>query len=304
MIKSMTGYGKAQNIIDGREISVEIRSVNHRYYEFNARIPKPYVYLEEKLKSFLHEKISRGKVEVSVIINNVADSDYSIEINKPVLESYINALLEIHHDGIMIYDKGENDYYYPENDLKLSKIMKIPDVFTITRKPDDENKIWDSVKSVAEVSLSDFISMRENEGGRLKEDIIKKLSHIMEMVEKISILEPESVKAYHEKLYKKLLEVIGDSGIDEQRIITECAVFSDRVAVDEETVRLASHINQVLSLLNSDEPVGKKIDFIIQEMNREANTIGSKSQSIEITRIVVDLKSEIEKIREQIQNIE
>ncbi|MGN0676665.1 MAG: YicC/YloC family endoribonuclease [Ruminococcus sp.] len=306
-MRSMTGYGKSQSIIDGREISVEIRSVNHRYYEFSSRIPRNYVYLEEKLKNLLHEKIFRGKVEISVSINNIEVPDCSVEINKPVLESYFNALAELSVNGISVDEKLSDIYgktYRIANDLTLSKIMKIPDIFTVARKPDDEEKIWSAVKSVAENALRSFISMRETEGERLKSDIEKKLSVISGMVGKIEVLEPRSVELYRERLYNKLREVLENSNIDEQRIITECAVFSDKVAVDEETVRLKSHINQVLSLINSDEPSGKKIDFIIQEMNREVNTIGSKSQSIDITRIVVDLKSEIEKIREQIQNVE
>ncbi len=306
-MRSMTGYGKSQSIIDGREISVEIRSVNHRYYEFSSRIPRNYAYLEEKLKNLLHEKIFRGKVEISVSINNIEDSDCSVEINKPVLESYFNALAELSVNGISVDEKLSDIYgktYRIANDLTLSKIMKIPDIFTVARKPDDEEKIWSAVKSVAENALKSFISMREAEGERLKSDIAIKLSVISGMVGKIEVLEPQSVELYRERLYNKLREVLENSNIDEQRIITECAVFSDKVAVDEETVRLKSHINQVLSLINSDEPSGKKIDFIIQEMNREVNTIGSKSQSIDITRIVVDLKSEIEKIREQIQNVE
>lgn len=306
-MRSMTGYGKSQNIIDGREISVEIRSVNHRYYEFSSRIPRNYAYLEERLKTLLHQKITRGKVEVSVSVNNVENSDCSIEINKPVLQSYFNALAELSLNGIPVDEKFSDIYgksYKFTNDLTLSKIMKIPDIFSVTKKPDDEEKVWSSVKSVAEKALEGFVLMREKEGERLKADISGKLSDIGSMVEKIEILEPQSVELYRERLYNKLKEVLENSNIDEQRIITECAVFSDKVAVDEETVRLKSHINQVLSLINSDEPSGKKIDFIIQEMNREVNTIGSKSQNIDITKIVVDLKSEIEKIREQIQNVE
>lgn len=330
MLKSMTGYGRAQEIIDGREILVEIRSVNHRYYEFNARIPRAYAYIEEKLKTLLHEKISRGKVEVFVSINNIQNSDYSVQINKQVAEGYINALLELsaygvklnfmdNYDGEVVisnsdfcekdnsytsqsYRKGE--HFCPRNDLTLSKIMKIPDIFTITKTPDDEEKIWLEVKQTAEKALDKFVEMRSSEGERLKEDILQKTEIIEGMVAEIEKLEPESVAAYRERLYTKLCEVLESTDIDEQRILTEAAVFSDKVAVDEEIVRLKSHIKQLVSLLNSDEAVGRKIDFIIQEMNREVNTIGSKSQSIEITRLVVDLKSEIEKIREQIQNIE
>lgn len=330
MLKSMTGYGRAQEIIDGREILVEIRAVNHRYYEFNSRIPRAYAYLEEKLKTLLHGKISRGKVEVCVSINNIETSDYSVQINKNVVQGYINALLELsaygteldfmdNYDGEVVirnndynqardlyvtesYSKGKP--YCPLNDLTLSKIMKLPDVFTITKNAENEDEIWNIVKQVAEIALEKFVTMRESEGERLKEDIIGKIAGIENMVTEIEKLEPQSVEAYRERLYAKLCEILNNNDIDEQRILTEAAIFSDKVAVDEETVRLRSHIKQLVSLLDSDEAVGRKIDFIIQEMNREVNTIGSKSQNIEITRIVVDLKSEIEKIREQIQNVE
>lgn len=301
MIRSMTGYGKSQDIIDGREISVEIRSVNHRYYEFNSRIPRAYGYLEEKIKTLLHKNISRGKIEVSVIINNIENSDYSVQLNKQILSEYINALSEISVNGV---DTEKIGRFYPENDLSLSKIMKIPDIFTVVKKPDDEEKIWNAVKTVTGKALEKFIYMRETEGESLKNDIIQRLNHILDMVSIIETLEPESVKIYRERLYNKLLEVLEASDINEQRIITETALFCDKVAVNEETVRLKSHISQIISLLNSEDVVGKKTDFIIQEMNREVNTIGSKSQSIDITKIVVDLKSEIEKIREQIQNVE
>lgn len=306
-MRSMTGYGKAQSISDGREISVEIRSVNHRYYEFNARIPRAYTYLEEKLKTLIHSKISRGKIEVSVAVNNIENSDYSVEINKPVLESYFNALADLSVNGISV-DERFSDVcgrtYRIENDLTLSNIMKIPDIFTVSRKTDDEEQIWNAVKAVAEKALESFMEMSSAEGERLKNDIEQKLSCISKMVGKIKVLEPQSIEIYRERLYSRLKEILESPDIDEQRIVTECAVFSDKVAVDEETVRLESHINQVLSLIYSGEPCGKKIDFIIQEMNREVNTIGSKSQSLEITKTVVDLKSEIEKIREQIQNVE
>ncbi|MDE5946095.1 MAG: YicC family protein [Oscillospiraceae bacterium] len=301
MIRSMTGYGKSQDIIDGREISVEIRSVNHRYYEFNSRIPRAYGYLEEKIKTLLHKNISRGKIEVSVMINNIENSDYSVQLNKQILSEYINALSEVSVNGI---DTEKIGRFYPENDLSLSNIMRIPEIFTVVKKQDDEEKIWNAVKTVTEKSLEKFIYMRETEGESLKNDIIQRLNHILDMVNIIETLEPESVKMYRERLYNKLLEVLESSDINEQRIITETALFCDKVAVNEETVRLKSHINQIISLLDSEDIVGKKTDFIIQEMNREVNTIGSKSQSIDITRIVVDLKSEIEKIREQIQNIE
>lgn len=292
MIKSMTGFGRAEQIIDGRDIIVEIRSVNHRYYEFSARVPRAYGYIEEKLKSFLNGRISRGKVEVSVSIAAVEAADTLIEINKAVANGYVDALRSV---------GGELGL---ADDLTLSQLVRLPDIFTVRKTADDEEQIWNSVKTVADEAVSKFISMREAEGLKMKEDVLERADIIERLVDEVERLSPISAENYRSKLYSRLCEVLADKNIDEQRIVTEAAIFADKTAVAEETVRLKSHIRQLRDMLALDEPVGRKLDFLIQEFNREANTIGSKAQDIAVTKIVVDLKSEIEKIREQIQNIE
>jgi len=292
MLKSMTGYGREQRLVGSREILVEIRSVNHRYYEFNSRTPRAYGYLEEKLKSFLNGKISRGKVEVNVSIFNQEGADACIEVNKTIVNGYINALREA------------NESLNLEDDITLSQIMRFPDVFTVKKVTEDEEEIWEAVKSVAETALEKFVSMRETEGVKMKEDVSSRLDFIESVVGEIEKRSPQVTEAYRIRLYNKLQDILGDKNIDETRIITEAAIFSEKTAVDEETVRMRSHIEQFRRLLETDEPVGKKLDFLVQEMNREVNTTGSKCQDHTITQFVVNLKSEIEKIREQIQNIE
>ncbi len=292
MLRSMTGYGRSQKILNGRDISVEIRSVNHRYYEYTSRIPRTYSYIDEKLKAVLKTSVARGKVEVSVTINNIEGKDSQIAINKGVAEGYVTALRSISEELAL------ND------DLTLSNLIRIPDVFNIQKTPDDEEQICADVSEVTAEALERFVAMRETEGTRLKNDILEKSDFIIERVKMVEELSPLTVEAYRNKLYKKLSEVLADKNIDEQRIITEAAIFSEKIAVDEETVRLRSHIAQLRDILESNEAVGRKLDFIVQEINREVNTIGSKAQDLNITKIVVDMKSEIEKIREQIQNVE
>ncbi|MDE6671682.1 MAG: YicC family protein [Ruminococcus sp.] len=292
MTKSMTGYGRGQKIIGGRDILVEIRSVNHRYYEYSSRIPRAYGYIDEKLKSLLKTAVSRGKVEVSVTINNIEARESEISINKAVAEGYINALRSV---------SGELGL---RDDLVLSKLIKLPEIFVVQKSPDNQEQIWNDVSEVATEALQKFVEMRQTEGEKLKEDIISKAGYILEMVSKVEELSPLTVENYRRKLYQKISEVLDGKDIDEQRIITESAIFAEKIAVDEETVRLRSHVSQLKDIFSSDDPVGRKLDFIVQEMNREVNTIGSKAQDLNITKIVVDMKAEIEKIREQIQNIE
>ena len=294
MIKSMTGFGREHTIANGREIILEIRSVNHRYFEFTAKTPRTYGYLDEKLKAFIKGSISRGKVEVALSIYNQEGTDAEIELNKPVALGYINALRS---------SAGELGL---EDDLTLSKIVKLPDIFNVVKKVEDEEVIWNEVKSAAQNALDRFVEMRKTEGVKMYEDISSRLDYIEQTVEKIEKRSPETVKNYSDRLYAKIKETLDGLGtdVDDQRILTEVAVFADKVAVDEETVRLKSHISQFRDLIDSDEPVGRKLDFLVQELNREVNTIGSKAQDLSITKMVVDMKAEIEKIREQIQNIE
>ena len=292
MIKSMTGFGRCLETVGGKDILVEIKSVNHRYYEFSARVPRAYGYLEEKLKGFLQGRISRGKVEVGVTVYNASAENESIEVNRDVAKQYILAL------------RSANEELGLTDDLTLSKLMRLPDIFNVRKAEDDEDAVWESVKTVAGKALDNFIAMREAEGRKMRDDVLSRLEYITELVGKIEQKSPETTEKYRKRLYDKLSDILNDKNIDEQRIVTEAAIFSEKTAVDEETVRLRSHIHQCRELLDSDEAVGRKLDFLIQEFNREANTIGSKAQDIEITKIVVELKSEIEKIREQIQNIE
>lgn len=292
MIKSMTGFGRGHQILNGRDITVEIRSVNHRYYEFSSRLPRSLGYVEEKLKSLLQGRISRGKVEVSVLLSNVEAADEKITINREIVKEYIDALRSVKEEF------GLTD------DLSLSNILRIPDAFTVVKTETDEEQLWEDIRSTAEEALEHFISMRENEGARMKQDILSRLDKIEEWVGVVETRSPQVVEDYRKRLYDKMCEVLSTTNIDEGRILLEAGIFSEKTAVDEETVRLRSHIAQFRSMLESGEPVGRKLDFLVQEMNRETNTIGSKVQDIEVTRIVVDQKSEIEKIREQIQNIE
>jgi len=292
VIKSMTGYGRGQATVDGTDILVEIKSVNNRYYDFSARLPRMYGYLEEKLKTFMNGSISRGKIEVSVSIYNSGSKSEEISINLDVANGYINALREA------------NESLGLTDDITLSHVSRFPEVFIIKKIIEDEESVWNNIKPVAEEAVAKFVAMRETEGEKMKEDLSSRLDFILSKVEEVEKISPTTTENYRNRLYQKLKDILSDNNIDEQRILTEAAIFSEKVAVDEETVRLRSHISQFRELLETDEPVGRKLDFLVQEMNRESNTIGSKAQDIAITKIVVDVKSEIEKIREQIQNIE
>lgn len=292
MIRSMTGYGRCQSVIGGYDILLEIRSVNHRFFDFTAKIPRSYGYLEEKLKSFFQGSISRGKVEVSLSIYSVGGADAVIEVNESVAEGYVNALREA-NKKLMLND-----------DLSLSNLMRLPDVFNIRKAADDEEVVWECVQSAAQTALDDFIAMRENEGRRMVADVCEKLDNIEKMVAMVEAESPKITEAYRTRLTERMKEILGNTSVDEQRIISEAAIFSEKTAVDEETVRLKSHISQCREMLSGDNAIGRKLDFLIQEFNREANTIGSKCQGLEITKTVIEMKSEIEKIREQIQNIE
>ena len=288
----MTGFGREHKVIDGREYLVEIRSVNSRYYEFTAKLPRQYMYLEEKLKTLLKEKISRGKVEVSLSVYNIKSKETAVTVNDLVVENYVTAMREA----------GEK--FGLKDDLSLNSIFKMTDAFNVVREDVDEEEIWLAVKETAEGALDKFVKMRETEGEKMKADILEKLSNIEAMIEKVCEYSPETVKAYRERLMAKMTEILENKQIDEQRILLEAGIFAEKIAVDEETVRLKSHFEQFRKMLDTEELVGRKLDFLVQELNRETNTIGSKAQDLRITRIVVDVKSEIEKIREQIQNIE
>ena len=292
MVRSMTGFGRAKAQIDSLDITVEIKSVNHRYFEFSARLPRSYNFLEEKLKSFLAQNISRGKVEISVMVEDNSENATVVEINREYANAYISAL------------KNLSKEYKIKNDIKVSSFVGNNDLFKIRRKVADDQTVQNAVLTVAKEALDNFIEMRSIEGERLLNDVKNRTAYILKKVEFIEERSPETVKLYKERIEQKIKELLNDTAPDEQRILTEVAIFADKVAVAEETVRLRSHIKQFEDLLSDTNPVGRKLDFIVQEMNRETNTIGSKAQDIEIAHTVVDIKSEIEKIREQIQNME
>ncbi len=292
MIKSMTGFGRGHAVLGGRDITVEIRAVNHRYYEFSCRLPRAYSFAEEKLKALLQGSVSRGKVEVSVQVQNVTAVSERITANREVITEYVTALREISEELALT------------DDLSLSSVLRLPDAFTVVKEEADEEQMWQDLKTVAEEALAAFVRMRETEGSRMRADIECRLDVIESNVGFIEQRSPLIVENYRKRLYDKMCEVLEGKGVEENRILLEAGIFSEKTAVDEETVRLRSHIAQLREMLQSSEPIGRKLDFLIQEMNRETNTIGSKVQDIEVTKTVVDQKSEIEKIREQIQNIE
>lgn len=292
MIKSMTGFGRAQDTIDGMSITVEIKSVNHRYFDFSSRIPRTYGFLEEKLKSYIQSFVTRGKLECYVQIEALEIEDCEVSVNHSLAAGYINALKEL------------SEKYNLENDISVTSVAKYHDIFSVHKTEADEERIWNAVKSVTDKALSSFISMREREGTKLKEDILSRCDIILENVSFIENRSPETVAEYNKKLLERMRNVLEDVQVDEQRLLTEAAIYSDKIAVAEETVRLRSHIEQMHEFMNSEIAIGRKTDFLIQEFNREANTIGSKAQDVEIARKVIDIKAEIEKIREQVQNIE
>ena len=292
MILSMTGFGRGTAVRNGREITVELRSVNSRYFEYSSRMPRTCSYLDSRLKKQLNERITRGKVELSLTIQTVTAADTVVSVNWQLAEGYraaLNAMAE------------RMDL---KNDVSVGMLSRFPDVLTQTAAPTNEDELWEDVRAVAEQAVDAFIAMRAVEGEKMKADVSGRLTTIETLVGQIEENSAGRVQAYSDKLYARLQELLGDRNIDEGRLVTEAAIFADKTAIDEETVRLHSHVAQYREILALDEPIGRKLDFLTQELNRESNTIGSKCQDVAITRLVVELKSEIEKIREQIQNIE
>lgn len=292
MVKSMTGFGRAVAETDGYVITVEIKSVNHRYFEFSSRIPRQYGFLDDKLKSYINSRVSRGKVECYVSIDALNTEAAQVVVNNTLASAYVSALKELSKN----YDLKE--------DFGASTVARFQDVLVVKKADEDEEKIWSYVKSVTDTALDKFIAMRTVEGEKMKNDISSRADYILSCVEYIEKRSPETVKEYNDKLVERVHDLIGDVSLDEGRVIQEVAIYADKVAVAEETVRLRSHLDQLKAFINADEPVGRKMDFLVQEINRETNTIGSKANDVDIARKVVDIKAEVEKIREQIQNIE
>ncbi|MDD6665214.1 MAG: YicC family protein [Eubacterium coprostanoligenes] len=292
MLKSMTGFGRAQKEIDGYVITVELKSVNHRYFEFSSRVPRQYGFLDEKLKSYINGKVSRGKIECYVTIEALNTDTADVVVNHTLATAYVNALKEI------------AETYKLKDDFGASTISRFPEVLVVRKSDEDEEKLWGYVQEVCSEAIDKFVAMREVEGSKMKDDIYSRGQFILDCVSYIEERSPQTVKEYNDKLIERVHELLGDVSLDESRILQEVAIYADKVAVAEETVRLRSHIEQLNTFISSDEPVGRKMDFLVQEINRETNTIGSKANDVDIARKVVDIKAEVEKIREQIQNIE
>ena len=292
MIKSMTGYGSAKGTAEGLEITVELKSVNNRYLDTSVRLPRSFLFAEDAIKSVVQSHITRGKVDVFVSVDSSSAENMTVKVNKPLLEGYIEALRSV-----------SADYSLPD-DITTMSVSRFPDVLSVEKKDLDADAISAAICEIAEAALKDFDIMRLREGEKLRDDVLYRLSLIDALVSTVEAEAPKTVAQYRSRLEQKMAEVLGATGIDESRILQEAAIFADHIAVDEETVRLRSHMAQLETMINGNSPTGRKIDFLIQEFNREANTIGSKCQNSDVAHIVVDLKSEIEKIREQIQNIE
>ena len=292
MIKSMTGYGSAKGTVEGLEITVELKSVNNRYLDTSVRLPRSFLFAEEAIKSEVQSHISRGKVDVFISVDSSAAGDMTVKVNEPLLRGYIEAIRHI------------SEEYSLANDMTALSVSRFPDVLSVEKKDLDAEAISAGICAITEEALRDFDAMRQREGAKLRDDVLSRLETIDRLVSAVETEAPKTVAEYRKRLEQKMQEVLGATGIDENRILAEAAIFADHIAVDEETVRLRSHVSQLRTMLEGNSPTGRKIDFLIQEFNREANTIGSKCQNSQIAHVVVDLKSEIEKIREQIQNIE
>ncbi|MDR0914098.1 MAG: YicC family protein [Oscillospiraceae bacterium] len=291
-MKSMTGFGRFDGKINARDIVVEIKSVNHRFFEFSCRTTRGFNFLEDKIKTVVGKQVARGKVDMFVSLSAAEDEDVVVELNKPLADGYVAALKEL-AAGCEIKD-----------DISVSTVARYNDIFTVRKAQQDEDKVLSDVMPAVEAALQAFVDMRIAEGNKLKADVQSRAERILELVAVIEEKSPQMQLDYEKRLKDKIDEMLQGAGYDEQRIITEVAIFSDKVAIAEETVRLRSHFGQFAKMLESDQAVGRKLDFILQEMNRETNTIGSKVQNSEISHIVVEIKSELEKIREQIQNVE
>ena len=292
MIRSMTGFGRATAESQGYFITVELKSVNHRYFDFNCRLPRQYGFAEEKLKSYINSRVARGKIDCFLGVEALKTDDAEVLVNHTLAGAYVQALKEL------------SDTYALQADFGASAIVRFPDVLVLKKSDEDEELLWSLIEPVAKEAVDKFIAMREVEGEKMRRDVDARAGFILDCVSFIEKRSPQTVKDYNDKLIARVHELIGDVTLDESRIIQEVAIYADKVAVAEETVRLRSHIAQLKSFLNSEEAIGRKMDFLVQEINREANTIGSKASDVEIARKVVEIKAEVEKIREQIQNIE
>ena len=292
MVKSMTGYGRARQTLNGRDITVEVRSVNNRYLDCTVKVPRTYIFAEDSVKARVQKAVSRGKVDVFITIDAAAADETVVAVNEPLARGYYEALTRL------------KDMFSLEDGLNAVTLAKFPDVLTVTKAEEDLESVAADICAVLDEALAAYNAMRTVEGGKLREDIAGRADIIEAVVGKVEERSPQTVAAYREKLLARMQEVLQSTAIDESRILTEAAIFADKIAVDEETVRLRSHLAQLRTMLESDQPIGRKLDFLIQEVNRESNTIGSKCNDLTIAQDVVNMKAEVEKIREQVQNIE
>ena len=292
MILSMTGFGRGTAVRNGREITVELRSVNSRYFEYSSRMPRTCSYMDSRLKKQLNEQITRGKVELSLTVQNVDAADTVVTVNRELARSYQQALRDLSEELCI------------KNDTSASLIARFPDVLATRHADVDEEQLWEDVSAVTAQALETFVQMRAAEGAKMKADVESRLCFLEECVGRVETLSAGRVEAYTNRLYEKLKVILEDRNIDDARVLTEAAIFGDKTAVDEETVRLRSHVAQLRSMLEAQRPTGKDMDFLMQEFNRECNTIGSKCNDLAVTQDVVAMKAEVEKIREQVQNIE
>lgn len=295
MVKSMTGYGRARRTVNGRDITVEVRSVNNRYLDCSVKMPRAYIFAEDAIRALVQKSASRGKVDVFVTVDSLGAEETVVAVNEPLARSYLEAMRTL-------YDLGGGEWV--KGRVYAADLARLPDVLTVTKAEEDLESLSADLCGVAEEALIAHAAMRAREGEKLAGDILSRLDAIEELTGRVEARSPQTVAEYREKLLARMNEVLQSTTIDESRILTEAAIFADKVAVDEETVRLRSHLSQLREMLESGEPVGRKLDFLIQEVNRESNTIGSKCSDVEIARVVVELKAEVEKIREQVQNIE
>ena len=292
MLKSMTGYGRQEALVSGKKILVEIRSVNQRFTDYNIKLPRHLVFMEDKVRNYASEWITRGKVDIYISVDSYDEADKNVTLNTALAKNYIEVLRQL---------RNECDL---RDDISVMGVARFTDIFKTERKEEDEDAVWNDVKSVMKDAMESFAAMRSREGERIEKDLTERIEYMKTLAEKIDERSPQTVEEYRERLYSKIKEVLEDKNIDENRILTEVAIFADKIAVNEETVRLGSHFEEFYNIIGSGEPAGRKLDFLIQEINREVNTIGSKAQDIEIAKLVVTLKGEIEKLREQVQNIE
>ncbi|MBR2327815.1 MAG: YicC family protein [Clostridia bacterium] len=292
MIKSMTGFGRG--IYDGekRTVTVEIKSVNHRFLDFNLKIYRVYSKFEDKIRAAVSSKISRGKLDVYVSVVNKQEDGLDVKLDRSLLNGYLKAY------GVL------RDEYGLKDDISVMTVARNSDLFTVNKAEEDDNEVYADIEKALDLALCEFVAMREEEGRRLAEDLLSYLSVLEQNTKKLKELSPESVKEYRNKLEERIKELLEDAKVDEQRLLTETAIFADKIAVDEEMARLSSHFAQFRQMIESTAPIGKKMDFLVQEINREINTTGSKANSLEMSKTVVEMKSELEKIREQIQNVE